>query len=251
MWHSAPNIASKHGFSDRVGGVSLGAYAQLNLSSNVGDQFESVEENRSLALNALGLSGLRLARLRQVHSSEVVTLTRDSDLTHLPMADALVTKLRGVVLVIESADCYPVLLEDRQAGVIGAAHCGWRGTASKLLERVLEEMQEAGAALERIQAAVGPGICAANYVVGADVLVRFAQTGFPQQTYMNSSGGLSRSGIEQYCVDLSAANRWLLEGGGVMPEQIWTMDRCSTESDFFSHRRDHGTTGRMWSVIAL
>ena len=251
MWHSAPNIAAKHGFSDRVGGVSLGAYAQLNLSSNVGDQFESVEENRSLALSALGLSELRLARLRQVHSSEVVTLTRDSDLTHLPMADALVTKLRGVVLVVESADCYPVLLEDRQAGVIGAAHCGWRGTASKLLERVLEDMQESGAALERIQVAVGPGICAANYVVGADVLVRFAQASFPQQTYMNSGGGLSRSGIEQYHVDLSAANRWLLQESGVMPAHIWAMDRCSTESAFFSHRRDRGTTGRMWSVIAL
>ena len=251
MWHSAPNIASAHGFSDRIGGVSNEPYAQLNLSSNVGDLLRSVEENRRLALTALGFGEHRLARLRQVHSSEVVTLTRDSDLTHLPMADALVTKLRGVVLVIESADCYPVLLEDRQAGVIGAAHCGWRGTASKLLERVLEEMQESGAALERIQVAVGPGICAANYVVGADVLVRFAQAGFPQQTYMDSGRGLSHSGIEQYCVNLSTANRWMLEGGGVLPEQIWAMDRCSTEGDFFSHRRDHGTTGRMWSVIAL
>lgn len=251
MWHSAPNIASKHGFSDRVGGVSQGAYTQLNLSQNVGDYLESVEENRRLALTALGIGESRLARLRQVHSSEVVTLDRDSDLAHLPMADALVTRLRDVVLVIESADCYPVLLEDSQAGVIAAAHCGWRGTAGRLLERVLEEMQEAGAQLGRIRAALGPGICAANYAVGADVLVRFAQESFPQATYMNSSGGLSRSGIEQYYVNLSAANRWLLEQGGVLPEHIWAMDRCSTEADFFSHRRDHGTTGRMWSVIAL
>jgi polyphenol oxidase len=250
MWHSAPNIASKHGFSDRIGGVSEGAYAQLNLSSNVGDLFESVAINRRLALNALGLSEYQLARLRQVHSSEVVTLDRDSDLTHLPMADALVTRLRGVVLVIESADCYPVLLEDAQAGVIGAAHCGWRGTAGRLLERVLEAMRDAGARVSQIRAALGPGICAEQYVVGADVLVRFAQEGFGQATYVNSSGGLSRSGIEQYYVNLAAANRWLLEAGGVLPEHIWAMDRCSTEADFFSHRRDHGTTGRMWSVIA-
>ena len=251
MWHSAPNIASKHGFSDRIGGVSQGAYAQLNLSSNVGDRFESVEENRSLALTALGLGEWRLARLRQIHSSEVVTLDRDSDLTHLPMADALVTRLRGTVLVIESADCYPVLLEDSEAGVIAAAHCGWRGTAGRLLERVLEEMEDAGARRSRIRAALGPGICAAHYVVGADVLVRFAQEGFPQHTYMNSSsGGLSHSGIEQYYVNLSAANRWLLESSGVVPEHVWAMDRCSTETEFFSHRRDHGTTGRLWSVIA-
>ena len=251
MWHSAPNIASRHGFSDRIGGVSDGSYTQLNLSSNVGDHLQSVEENRRLALTALGLSEHRLARLRQVHSSEVVTLNRDSDLTHLPMADALVTKLRGTALVIESADCYPVLLEDSEAGVIGAAHCGWRGTAGRLLERVLEEMADAGARTERIRAAFGPGISAGAYVVGADVLVRFAQAGFPQTTYMNSSGGLSRSGIEQYYVNLASANRWLLEEGGVLPAHIWEMGRCSTESDFFSHRRDHGTTGRMWSVIAL
>lgn len=250
MWHSAPNIASKHGFSDRFGGVSDDPYAQLNLSSSVGDLFESVEENRSLALTALGLGKSRLARLRQVHSSEVVTLTRDSDLTHLPMADALVTRLRDVVLVVESADCYPVLLEDREAGVIGAAHCGWRGTAGRLLEHVLEQMQDTGARLNRIRVAFGPGICAEQYVVGADVLVRFAQGDFPQHTYMNSSGGLSRSGIEQYHVNLSAANHWLLEQGGVLPEHIWAMNRCSTDADFFSHRRDHGTTGRMWSVIA-
>ena len=248
MWHSAPNIASKHGFSDRVGGVSQGAYTQLNLSSNVGDRLESVEENRVRALEALGLSGMRLARLRQVHSSEVVTLTRDSDLTLLPLADALVTRLRDTVLVIESADCYPVLLEDAQAGVIAAAHCGWRGTASRLLERVLEAMLESGAHLNRIRAALGPGISAAQYVVGADVTVRFAQEGFPQHTL--SGENPSHSGFEQYHVDLLAANRWLLESGGVLPEHIWAIGRCSTESDFFSHRRDHGTTGRMWSVIA-
>lgn len=250
MWHSAPNIASRHGFSDRVGGVSQGVYAHLNLSSNVGDQPEHVEENRVRALETLGLSGVRLARLRQVHSSEVVTLTRDSDREHLPMADALVTRLRDVTLVIESADCYPVLLEDAQSGVIAAAHCGWRGTASRLLERVLEAMLESGARLDKIRAALGPGICAAQYVVGADVMMRFAQEGFPPPTYTTSGGGVSHSGIAQYFVDLAAANRWLLEESGVLPEHIWAMNRCSTEADFFSHRRDHGKTGRMWSVIA-
>ncbi len=252
MWHSAPNIASKHGFSDRIGGVSQGAYAQLNLSSNVGDHFEHVQTNRVQALEALGLGELHLARLRQVHSSEVVTLTRDSDIDHLPMADALVTRLRDTVLVIESADCYPVLLEDREAGLIAAAHCGWRGTAGRLLERVIDAMLEAGAQVKRIQAAFGPGISAAQYVVGADVTMRFAQEGFPPDTHTLGGGSASsHSGITQYHVNLAAANRWLLEESGVLPEQIWAMNRCSTEAEFFSHRRDRGTTGRMWSVIAL
>jgi polyphenol oxidase len=250
MWRSAPNIGSQHGFSDRFGGVSRAEFSELNLSSNVGDDATAVEQNRALALEALGLSAFRLARLRQVHSSEVVRVTRDSDPAHLPMADALVTNLSGVTLVIESADCYPVLLEDREANVIAAAHCGWRGTAGRLLERVLEEMQALGAKPERISAAIGPGICAAQYAVGADVLMRFAQAGFSESAYLERTGGLSRSGIEQFFVNLEGANRWLLEENGVSVERIWSAGLCSTSNDFFSHRRDHGKTGRMWSVIA-
>ena len=250
MWRSAATMSSTHGFSDRFGGVSRAEFSELNLSSNVGDDASAVEQNRALALEVLGLSAFRLARLRQVHSSEVVTVTRDSDRAHLPMADALVTNLPGVALVIETADCDPVLLEDTEVGVIAAAHCGWRGTAGRLLERVLEAMQVLGAKPERIRAAIGPGICAAQYAVGTDVLLRFAQAGFPEGAYLERTGGLSRSGIEQFFVNLEGANRWLLTENGVLSGNIWSAGLCSTSADFFSHRRDHGKTGRMWSVIA-
>jgi hypothetical protein len=250
MWLSAPNLRARHGFSDRVGGVSLAPFDALNLSENVSDDPQHVRENRTLALGALGLAGTRLARLRQVHSSEVAVVTRDSDPHHVPMADALVTKLEGVALVVETADCYPVLLEDPEAGVIAATHCGWRGTAGGIAARTLEAMQELGADPRRVQAAIGPGICGAQYIVGVDVVTRFNAAGFPQEAYLNAAGGVSRSGIEQFHVDLERANRWLLTESGVPEAQIWSSGRCSTDANFFSHRRDHGRTGRMWSVIS-
>ncbi len=250
MWSHAPNLTARHGFSDRLGGVSQGVYAALNLSQNVGDEETAVQENRLRALQALGIQDLRLARLRQVHSSEVVTVTRDSDPERLPMADGMVTKLHGVALVIESADCYPVLLEDATAGVIAAAHCGWRGTAGQILANVVEAMLAQGARPERIRAALGPGISGAQYAVGADVLARFAGAGFPESAYLERPGGPSRSGIEQFFVNLRRANTWVLSEAGVSEDQIWASAQSSTDEAFFSHRRDHGQTGRMWSVIA-
>jgi polyphenol oxidase len=249
MWLSAPNLHARHGFSQRRGGISQGAYADLNLSQNVGDDADHVTRNRQMALEALGLNHTRLARLRQVHSSEVVTVTRDSDTEYLPMADALVTALEGVTLVIETADCYPVLLEDATAGVIGAAHCGWRGTSARILERVVEDMTKLGAHPERIRGAIGPGICAERYVVSADVIARFAENQFPEHSYLESVGDLSKSGIEQFQVNLERANTWVLTESGVFVEHIWVSGRCSSEDEFFSHRRDQGKTGRMWSVI--
>jgi polyphenol oxidase len=230
MWLSAPNLHARHGFSQRRGGISQGAYADLNLSQNVGDDADHVTRNRQMALEALGLNHTRLARLRQVHSSEVVTVTRDSDTEHLPMADALVTALEGVTLVIETADCYPVLLEDATAGVV-------------------EDMTKLGAHPERIRGAIGPGICAERYVVSADVIARFAENQFPEHSYLESVGDLSKSGIEQFQVNLERANTWVLTESGVFVEHIWVSGRCSSEDEFFSHRRDQGKTGRMWSVI--
>jgi polyphenol oxidase len=250
MWLTAPNLASRHGFSDREGGHSHGVFGTLNLSQNVGDDAATVERNRLAALETLGLQNTRLSRLRQVHSSEVVTVTRDSDPTHLPMADALVTALPGTTLVIETADCYPVLLEDTEAGVIAAAHCGWRGTSSRLLENVLEAMTTLGAQRERIHAAIGPGICAAQYAVNADVITRFAANGFPETAFLEQKGEVTRSGIEQFFVNLERANAWLLTASGLPESNIWLSGRCSTDPAFFSHRRDHGQTGRMWSVIS-
>ena len=244
MWLRAPHLESTHGFSTRAGGVSEAPYASLNLSVRVGDREDRVLENRRVALEALGLKPESVMLLRQVHSGDVVTvdggtLERSGHIE----ADALVTALSGVTLAIETADCYPILLEDRALGIVGAAHAGWRGTVARIAANTLEAMVRLGAKPERVRAAIGPGICGANYAVGNEVLERFAEAGFPGAFVQPDAAGALRA-------DLAAANAWLLEDSGVPASNIWRADRCSTETDFFSYRRDAGTTGRMWAVIA-
>jgi polyphenol oxidase len=216
----------------------MGDYAGLNLSERVGDDPNQVQMNRVIALNALDLKLEHLARLHQVHSSIVVNAIPGAVLE----GDALITSQANVALVIETADCYPVLLEDRVAGVIGAAHCGWRGTVGKILENTVTKMLELGATLEHLRAAIGPGICHDHYSVGLEVREQFLNAGFPE-SILEPSDTLWK-------LDLSAANAWLLEQYDVPKDQIWRSKACSTDAEFFSYRRDAGKTGRMWSLIA-
>jgi polyphenol oxidase len=267
MWLHAPNLGFTHGFSVRAGGVSQGVHAGLNLSGNVGDQVTAVAENRRLALETLGLGTAQLARLRQVHSSIVSNAQPDM----LPEADALVTREPNLALVIETADCYPVLLEDAEAGVIGAAHAGWRGTVAGVALNTLRAMIDLGARADRIKVAIGPGISGPRYEVGSEVRERFMDAGFPHGIWTESrTPALVNSGASQgailssmranqeiepqtglsWHVDLGLANAWLLEAAGVPKASIWRAGLCSTDERFFSYRRDHGQTGRMWAVIA-
>ncbi len=238
MWLFAPNLKSNHGFSTRIGGSSHGEYEGLNLSERVGDDPDRVIKNRQHALNALGLSLESLARLNQIHSSNVVRAIPGVILE----GDALVSSNDNITLVIETADCYPVLLEDSVNGVIGAAHCGWRGTVGKILENTVQQMLALGANLEHVRAAIGPGICHEHYAVGLEVRKQFLSRGFPANI-LEQQGQLWK-------LDLSAANAWLLEACGVPKNQIWQSSACSTDPEFFSYRRDAGKTGRMWSIIA-
>ncbi len=247
MWQSAANLESIHGFADRFGGQSLGAYQGLNLSVRVGDNEDAVRQNRRTALAALTLKHARVALLKQVHSNQVVVVSEAFFDHEPPSADALVTNHSDVVLVIETADCYPVLLEDPRAGIVAAAHCGWRGTASRILEHTVSAMQNLGASIDQIRAAIGPGICAAQYPVRLDVVEKFLEAGFPEHAFMDVQS-VSDSGSKLFHMDLARANQWLLESLGV--NDVWVSGKCSTNPEFFSYRRDQGQTGRMWSVIA-
>jgi polyphenol oxidase len=233
MWLTAPNLQSTHGFSTRN---------SQNLSVRVGDDPETVFENRKRALEALGLVPERTMLVKQIHSGNVLRVTPEmlKDSGNLE-ADAMVSS-DSLVLAIETADCYPILLEDRTAGVIGAAHAGWRGTVAGIARNTLEAMIELGADPARVRAAVGPGICAKNYEVSPDLRDRFLEAKFPEHIWSRVN--------EKWHVDLSEANRWLLEQSGVPRESIWVSGACSTEAQFFSYRRDAGVTGRMWAVIA-
>lgn len=232
----APHLTVPHAFSTRVGGVSLGVYEGLNLDDREDDPV-AVARNRELLAGALGLPA-SFARLNQVHGTQVVTVTGAGVWT----ADALVTATPGVPLAIGTADCYPLLLQDGQAGVVGAAHAGWKGTLGRIGEKTVRAMVALGATAANIRAAVGPGICGERYEVGADVARQFREAGLGDAV-LTVEGRVH--------LDLATANRAVLLEAGLDRAGIWLSGRCSTEGDFYSYRRDAGRTGRMWAVIGL
>lgn len=248
----APNISTPHGFSARSGGVSGGVYASargeggLNMDGRaVGgcqDTPQNVTENRLRLLRELGPSagGWQLSLLEQVHGHEVLMITAASARQHapLPQADAQVSAERGVLLGILTADCFPVLLYDPQARVVGAAHAGWRGAAARIAARTVRAMQQLGARPERLQAAIGVGICEAQYPVGEEVQRAFSEAGLSDFV----RGGHA---------DLAGANASALREAGVPAAHIWRAGGCSTAPDFYSYRRDGGRTGRMLAVIGM
>lgn len=236
MLLATPHLRAPHGFTSRVGGVSLGAYAGLNLDDRQDDK-QAVALNRSLLANRLGFSPQQVSRLDQVHGTGVVLARPGAVQT----ADAQVTGQAGVLLAIGTADCYPVLLEDPEAGVLGAAHAGWRGTVGDIVGRTVQAMVVLGARPQCIRAAVGPGICAERYQVGPEVVAAFQKAGLGQFVSDRSEGGRH--------LDLCAANLHLLKRADLLPEHLWASGRCSTEPEFYSYRRDAGVTGRMWAVI--
>ena len=158
----------RHGFFGRRGGSSTGDFASLNASESVGDKLNHVRENRAQITGILGFSPEALAQVKQVHSAKVVTLTDPAAIPERPEADAIVTNIRGACLGILTADCTPILLADVEAGIIAAAHAGWRGAVSGIAEATVHAMEALGAAPERIVAAIGPTISAPNYEVGPD-----------------------------------------------------------------------------------
>lgn len=232
MWLKAPNIQSIHGFSTRHGGVSSAPFDSLNLGGS-DDAAPLIEENRKRALHSLGLGKHPLSILKQVHGVQVCEACEGKQ-----EGDALVTKEGNRTLAIGIADCYPVLFEDATAGVIGAAHAGWRGTLGKIVVHTLDKMLEQGARRERIQVAIGQGISQQRFEVGEEVLDQFWQAGFPKKV------------ARQRHLDLNACLVHTLTEAGIDDTQIWSMKRCTYEDDFFSYRRDKGTTGRMWGLIS-
>lgn len=231
MWLQSPNINCTHGFSTRHGGISSGPFNSLNLGGSQ-DQPAQIQNNRIIALNALGLSVDVLCTLKQVHGTRVINATP------VPQeGDALVSSDPSLVLAVSIADCYPILYHDPVASVIGAAHAGWRGTVGKIAAKVVEAMMALGAKKENIQVAIGQGISQKNFEVGAEVIEQFIDAGF------------SASCTQGTKMDLVKCNRFVLEQNGIPEKNIWSMDRCTFEDDFFSYRRDKGLTGRMWGLI--
>lgn len=232
-WINSPHISTIHGFSTRHGGVSPAPFDSLNLGGTE-DSSENIAENRQRALRDLGIDMNQVSYLNQIHSNIVCRAQ-----TGKQTGDALVTNQKNIAIAVGAADCYPVLFYDDKNGVIGAAHCGWRGALGRIVKNTINEMLKLGAGTKHIKVAIGQGISREKYEVSEEVIQQFKDHGFPSSCWKNQQ------------LDLLAVNQFVAEESGIPKEHIWSMNRCTTEPDFFSYRRDHGKTGRMWAVIML
>lgn len=156
----------RHGFFCRTGGVSQGIYASLNAGRGSADRGDDVDENRRRIAGHFGLSPDRLISMHQIHSADVLTV--EAPPAERPRVDALVTDRPGIALGVLHADCAPVLFADAEAGVVGAAHAGWRGATGGVLEATVAAMASLGAEPGRITAVIGPTIAQASYEVGPE-----------------------------------------------------------------------------------
>jgi YfiH family protein len=164
----------RHGFFTRGGGVSDGFYDSLNGGLGSGDKPARVAENRARMAAALGVAADHLVTAYQIHSPDVVVAEAPWTRAGAPRADAVVTRVRGLAVGVTTADCGPLLLADREAGVIGAAHAGWKGALAGVIEAAVAAMERLGAARARTVAALGPMIRQPSYEVGPDFVARFA-----------------------------------------------------------------------------
>src|SRR5471032_2549104 len=173
----APSLAKlghiRHGFFTRAGGVSQGIYASLNGGVGSNDAPDNVTENRKRMATSLGVSPDRLLSLYQIHSPEVIVAEKPWTRENRPRADGVVTRTPSLAIGVSTADCGPLLFADSQAGVIGAAHAGWRGALTGVIEATIAAMEKLGAERARIVAALGPTIRQPNYEVGPEFVARF------------------------------------------------------------------------------
>jgi polyphenol oxidase len=237
-----------HGFLGRRGGVSEGIYAGLNVGLGSDDNAAAVRQNRARAVAAV-LPDAQLMTLHQVHSADVVTVAKAIADDARPKADALVTNQPGLLLGILTADCTPILLADVQAGVVGAAHAGWKGALGGVGAAVVAAMEALGADRSRIVAAIGPCIARVSYEVDESFFRRFAEHD-PENERFFSSG---REGHHQF--DLEGYNVYRLAEAGVGRIEALGLDTYSDPDRFFSYRRTthagEADYGRQISVIGL
>jgi polyphenol oxidase len=246
--HAGALRGMAHGFLGRRGGVSTAPIAGLNAGLGSGDDPTRVVENRKLAAEAV-LPGAALVGVYQVHGSNCVTVTEPWGNDHRPEADALVTNRTNVLLSVVTADCAPVLLADRNAGVVGAAHAGWRGAAAGITDSTIAAMLRLGARIERIAAAVGPCIGQKNYEVDdafAERLLRHDSAN--ERFFAVGPSGKPHFDLEAYVVArLAAAGVGTIEAVG--------LDTYADEARFYSFRRathrGEPAYGRQISMIAL
>ena len=245
-----PAIAARHGFFTRRGGVSQGPYASLNASLSGGDDVTHVTANRALVAAALGVPATALLGLKQVHGTTVITVTEAWPAGQGPDADALVTNRPGLALGVITADCAPVLLHDRHAGVVGAVHAGWRGAAAGVLDAAVAAMAALGAIPAGITAVIGPCIAQGSYEVGPDLRHEILPTLAGASAFFQAGRPPDR-----FQFDLAGYCLARLRAAGIVTVDKLGVDTCADAERFFSHRRRTlgagGPIGHQISAITL
>ncbi len=237
-----------HGFLGRRGGVSQGIHAGLNVGLGSDDDREAVVENRRRAADAI-LPAAEMVTVHQIHSPVVVSVSEAVSLDARPQADAMVTDRPGLLLGILTADCVPVLFADNEAGIIGAAHAGWKGAISGVTDNTLTAMEALGADRGRIACAIGPCIAQKSYEVDDGFYRRFVEEADENERFFASG----KPGHWQFDIEGYVAAR--LAAAGVTKVECLGEDTYSQPDRFFSYRRSchmgEPGYGREISLIGL
>lgn len=250
----APALASlsriRHGFFTREGGVSDGIYGALNCGLGSSDDAARVAENRSRVARHLGSEAGYVVTLYQEHGTTARTVTGNIPREALPKADAVVTKTKGLVIGVLTADCGPVLFADPEVGVVAAAHAGWRGAMAGVLPSAVAEMERLGARRDRIVAAIGPCISQAAYEVSPEFEAEFLT-----KDLLNARHFVIPPGRAKPHFDLPGFIRHQLDGLGLAAVETLAPCTHADESKFFSYRRttqrNEPDYGRQISAIVV
>ena len=238
--------ALQHAILTRRGGVSPRPWASLNLGGTVGDDPDRVGANLQRAMEATGLRSGSLFQVWQVHSAEVARADGPQPDRSSIKADAIVTNRTGVTLLMRFADCVPILIFDPVRSAIGMAHAGWLGTVRGVATALVRNMtREFGSEPGDLLAALGPSIGPDHYPVGPEVAAQVESSFGPAapEHLRKQNGSL--------IFDLWSANRWQLESGGIRSVEVSGICTACHLNDWYSHRGEHGQTGRFGAVIAL
>lgn len=240
----------RHGWFTREGGVSEGIYAGLNTGLGSADDPAKVRENRARIAAAMGVPPDRLVSCYQVHSPDVVVVDHPWPPADNPKADALVTRVPDLAIAVSSADCGPVLFADAEAGVVGAAHSGWKGAFTGVLEATVDAMERLGARRSNIRAVVGPMISGRAYEVGPEFVARFRDAGEDLARWFRPSETPGHAWF-----DLPAYGVHRLTRAGVGSAEDLGLCTYADEARFYSYRRmthrGEADYGRHLSAIAL
>ncbi len=245
------NPCSTQGFTSRHEGVSRPPYNSLNLGINTQDQQSNVEGNRSLLARAFGVSQEALVTPRQVHGIDILVINEpNEDYSHFLSVegDAVITNQPNVMIGVCVADCVPILLCDPEKKVIAAVHAGWKGTAGKLVAKVVAGMKsEFGCNPATVQAAIGPCIQKCCYEVDGPVKQAFVQSDIAWASFAEMCGE------GKWKLDLAATNRELLLLAGLSADAVQVSEQCTCchSELFFSYRRDKDEAGRQMGFIML